>query len=98
MTLIILLTISWMIAHLWFEVFELQFTLKRMFRIPLHKHVKPFDCYMCTHFWAGVLTATVYGVSFIIMWGWSLNEFGLVLLFIALNYLIATLIDHIKYN
>ena len=58
MNTINLITGTIMISHIWFEVLEIQFIIKKILRIPLHKHVKPFDCYTCTNFWIGAIIIT----------------------------------------
>lgn len=59
-------------------------------------YVKPYDCYTCTNWWFGVVVALGYGVTYLLLFGFVWNELLVVMTFVGLNYLVGSLLDHVK--
>jgi len=38
-----------------FEVINISYYFKAVFKIPQHEIIKPFDCVLCMVFWSGVM-------------------------------------------
>jgi hypothetical protein len=84
-----LLIVTLLVSHIWYDVIEMQFIIKRLFKMPLHKARKPFDCYTCTNFWIGVIGIIIMTFFYDVTY-FNISKF------IIINYLIGHYIDHIK--
>jgi hypothetical protein len=67
-----------------------------MLKIPLHKHIKPFDCYTCTNFWIGAMIITGDVMMNAGDFESTKQMLTFMSIFMAQNYLIGNIIDHIK--
>lgn len=97
MNFLILQTLTLLASTIWFDKLPFRKRLKlRAGHLP-EDHVKPYDCYTCTNWWFGVLIALVYGITYLLLFGFVPSECILVLTFVGMNYMIGSTIDHIKY-
>ena len=94
MSILNLLIVTLFSSYLWYDVFEIQFKIKKLLKIPAHQSVKPWDCYTCTNGWVGIFLTIICLIIFLPS---GILEWVPYIQFVFINYLIGHYIDHLKH-